>query len=165
MQVRYQAALRPEVEDYIAQLPLDRRKIDAGGRRGYRAAAVARRRFGLVFGLRDRVVVEAVARAADGEAFFVQQLADAADQQHFMVLVVAAVAAPLHRLELRELLLPVAEHVRLHPAQVAHFADGEVALGRDRRKLSFPAAWLHGAPSRPSPSASGWHGRSRRAAR
>src|SRR6185295_18681609 len=144
MQVRYQAALRPESENYIAQLSLDGRKVDAVRRRG---AAVAHRCVVLVFGLRDRVV-EAVARAADGEAFLVQQLAD---------------AAALHRLELRELLLPVTQHVRLHAAQLAHFADGEVALRRNRRQFSFPAAWLHGAPSRPSPSASGWHGRSRRA--
>src|SRR4249919_2087243 len=151
MQVRYQAALRPEGQDYIPQLPLDRRKIDAIDGRG---AAAAHRRFAFFLGRGDGVV-ETIARAADGEAFLVQQLADAADEEHFVMLVVAPVAAALHRLELRELLLPVAEHVRLHPAQVAHFTDGEVALGRDRRKLSFPAAWLHGAPSRPLPSASG----------
>src|SRR6185295_10960590 len=104
-------------------------------------------------------VVQAVARAADGEALFVEQLANTADEQHFVMLVVAAVAAPLHRLQLRELLLPIAKDVRLHPAEVADFADGEVALGGDRRKLSFPAAWLHGGLSRPWPSASGWRGR------
>jgi len=48
-----------------------------------------------------------------------------ADEQHFVVLVVAAVAAALHRLELCELLLPVAEHVRLHRAQIAYLPDGE----------------------------------------
>ena len=42
-------------------------------------------------------VAEAIARAADGEALFVQQRADAADQQHFVMLIVAAVATPLHR--------------------------------------------------------------------
>src|SRR5437762_73080 len=110
-------------------------------------------------------LVEAVARPADGEALFVEQLADAADEQHFVVLVIAPVAAPLHRLQLGELLLPVAQDVRLHPAQLAHLTDGEVALGGDRRKFSFPAALLHGAPSRRWPSVSGWRGRSRRDAR
>src|SRR4051812_29942130 len=147
MQVRYQAALRPEDKDYIPQLSLDRRKIDAvGGRR----AAIACGCFALFLDLRIGVV-ESVARAADGEAFFVQQLADTADQQHFMVLVIAPVAPALHWFQLRELLLPIAQDVRLHPAQVAHLTDGEVALGRDGREFSFPAAWLHGAPSRPLP--------------
>src|SRR2546426_396715 len=98
-------------------------------------------------------------------AFSVEQLADAADEQHFVVLVIAPVAASLHRLELGELLLPVAQDVRLHPAQLAHLTDGELALGGNRRKFSFPAALLHGAPSRPWPSVSGWRGRSRRDAR
>ena len=45
-------------------------------------------------------VRQAVARATDREALFVKQVADTTDQQHFVVLVVAPVAAPLHRLEL-----------------------------------------------------------------
>ena len=51
-----------------------------------------------------------------------------------MVLVIAAVAAALDRLELGEFLLPVAKDVRLHATQFADFADGEVALGRDGRQ-------------------------------
>src|SRR6185295_9555991 len=104
-------------------------------------------------------VVQAVARPADGEAFLVEQLADAPDQQHLVVLVIAPVAAALDRFQLRELLLPVAQDVRLHPAEIADFTDREVALGRDRRKINFPAAWLHGATSRPWLSVSGWRGR------
>src|SRR6185295_12414941 len=42
-------------------------------------------------------IVKAIARPADGEAFFVKQLADAPDEQDFVVLVVAAVAAALDR--------------------------------------------------------------------
>src|SRR6185295_11945430 len=131
MQVRYQAALRPEgwilplelVEDG-AEFALDRADVDAA--RGTFRAAAARGRFGPLL---VRVpVVEAVAGTADGEPFLVQELADAADQQHLVVLVVAAVAAPLHGLELSELLLPVSKHVRLHPAELAHLTDGEVAL-------------------------------------
>ena len=52
-------------------------------------------------------LLQLVARAADGEALVVQQVADAPDHQHLVVLVVAPVAAPLHGPELRELLLPV----------------------------------------------------------
>jgi len=76
-------------------------------------------------------VRQAVAGPADGEALVVQELAYAADQQHLMVLVVAPVAAPLHGLELREFLLPVAQHIRLDRAQPTHLADGEVAFGGD----------------------------------
>src|SRR3954469_4700949 len=138
MQVRYQAALRPENKDYIPQLSLDRRKIDAVcGRR----AAVAGGRFALLLGLRVRVV-EPVTSAADREAFFVQQLADAADEQDFVVLVIAPVAPALHRLQLRELVFQVRHDVRLPPARVAHLPDSEVAVGRDGREFSFPAAWL-----------------------
>ena len=115
---------------------------------GHRSAAVAPRRLALVLGMRDRVVVEAVARAADGEAFLVKQLADAADQEHFMVLVVASVAAPLDRPQLRELLFPVTEYVRFDAAQIAHFTDREVALGRDRRQLNRSFVALHGSSGR-----------------
>src|SRR5690606_31887473 len=47
---------------------------------------------------------------------------------------VAPVAAALHRPQLGELLLPVAQHVRLHAAEIAHLADGEVALGGNGRQ-------------------------------
>ena len=79
------------------------------------------------------VGLEPVARAVDRESLLVEEVADAPDQQHFVVLVVAPVAPPLHGLQLRELLLPVAQHVRLHRAQVADLADREIALGGDRR--------------------------------
>ena len=59
------------------------------------------------------VARERLARAADREALFVQQAADLADDQHVLALVVAAIAAALDGLQLRELLLPVAQHVRL----------------------------------------------------
>ena len=82
-----------------------------------------------------RPVVEPVPRTADREAFVVEQFADAPNEQDFVMLVVAAVAPPLDRLELREFLLPIAQHVRLDPAQLADFADREVAFRRDRRQL------------------------------
>src|SRR5579871_3793920 len=82
------------------------------------------------------VALQAVACAADGEALFVQQLADTPDEKNLVMLVVAPVAAALDRLQLGELLLPVAQHVRLDAAQVAHLTDGEVAFGRDGGKVS-----------------------------
>jgi hypothetical protein len=91
---------------------------------------------------------EAVARAVDGEALFVEQFADAADQQHLVVLVVAPVAAALDRLELREFLFPVAQDVRLDRAQFADFADREIALGRNRMAS---CAALSRLPSRATP--------------
>src|SRR5690606_37439359 len=72
-------------------------------------------------------------RSADREAFLVQQTPNLADDQHVLALIVAAVAAPLDGLQLRELLLPVSEHMRLHAAQIADFTDREVALTGDRR--------------------------------
>src|SRR6185295_13073843 len=74
------------------------------------------------------VAREALTSAADREAFFVQQASDLANDQHVLTLVVTAVAAALHRLQLREFLFPVAEHVRLHAAELAHFTNREIAL-------------------------------------
>src|SRR5690606_27901044 len=98
---------------------------------------------------------------ADGKALLVQQFADAADQQDFVMLVVAPVAAPLDRLELGEFLLPIAQDVRLHAAQFADLTDGEVPLCRDRRQVNADvlAAFRH-EPAPPGLSTSGWHGRS-----
>src|SRR4029077_1715475 len=105
-------------------------------------------------------LAQALARAADGEALFVQQAADAADHLHVVVLVVAAVAPALDRLELRELLLPVAQHVRLDRAQLADLANREVSLGGDRRQLGLRGSRIrHGSRLRPWPSTSGWRGR------
>jgi hypothetical protein len=111
-------------------------------------------------------LIEARARAAAGEPLLVEQFTDAANEKHFMVLVIAPVSAAFYRLELGELLLPIAQHVRLDPAQVADFTDGEVALCGDggQRRLTGAAAvgvaaGLHRNSFRPSPSVSGWHER------
>src|SRR4051812_44243972 len=146
MQVRYQAALRPEGADYSrgASASLvqgrgaglfagerinDRAKLLADLRHVDLAVAIALRSGATStlcgFGTRCLAalrihIIQAVARAADGEAFFVKQFADAADEQDFVMLVVAPVAAPLDGLELRELLLPIPEHVRFDAAQLAH---------------------------------------------
>ena len=51
--------------------------------------------------------LQLVACTADREALVVQQVADAADHQHLVVLVITAVATPLHGAQLREFLLPI----------------------------------------------------------
>jgi len=55
-------------------------------------------------GARRCVRPRACCRSADRVALLVKQLADAAHQQHFMMLVIAAVAPSLGWLQLRELL-------------------------------------------------------------
>ena len=45
-----------------------------------------------------------------------------------MVLVVAAIATPLHGAQLCKLLLPITEHMRFNTAQITHFTDGEIAF-------------------------------------
>ena len=79
------------------------------------------------------VAGEAVPCAANGKSLFIQQAADLPNDQHVLTLIIPAIAAALDGLELREFLLPVAQHMRLDPAQVADFTDGEIPLSRDRR--------------------------------
>src|SRR5690606_30497244 len=68
---------------------------------------------------------------ADGKPFFIQQAADLANHQYVVALVIAPVAPALYRLQLRKLLFPVAQDVRLDAAQLAHFTDGEITLPRN----------------------------------
>src|ERR1700679_3615607 len=98
------------------------------------------------------VARESIAGSADGKALFIKQASNLANDQHVLALIVAPVAAPLDRFELREFLLPVAQHVRLDAAQVAHFADGEVALPRNRRQIAIVAWFQHIARRAPSVS-------------
>ena len=51
-----------------------------------------------------------------------------------MVLVVPAIATPFHGAQLRELLLPITEHMRFDAAQVSHFTNGEISFCRDGRQ-------------------------------
>jgi hypothetical protein len=45
------------------------------------------------------------------------------------MLVIPAIAAAFDGPKLCELLLPISEHMRLDTAKLAHFTDGEIALG------------------------------------
>ncbi len=109
------------------------------------------------------VAGEPISRAANGEALFIQQAANLPNDQHVLALIVAAVAAPLDRLELRKFLLPIAQHMRLDAAQVADFADREVALPGDWRQLAI-VAWFQHMPRR-GPSIFDRGGTSRRGGR
>ena len=93
------------------------------------------------------VAGKAISGAADGKSLLIQEAADLANDQHVLALVVAAIAAPLHRFELREFLLPVAQYMGFDAAQIAHFADREVALSRDRRQFAI-VAWFQHMPRR-----------------
>ena len=103
------------------------------------------------------VALETVARAADREALLVEEAADLANDQHVLALVITAIAAPLHGLELRKLLFPITQYVRFDAAQVADFADREVALAGNRRQLAI-VAWFQHRPL-PEPSVFGQDGR------
>src|SRR6186997_1836105 len=97
-----------------------------------------------------------MARSVDRESLLVKQIPDSANQENFVVLVIAPVAAALDRLQLRELLLPISQHVRLDRTEVTHLADGEVPLGGDGWKLGLNSTVVrHGSRLRPWPSASG----------
>ena len=150
--MRYQAALRPDVANVIVTA---RRASAAQQLQDFfqfhphlLGDLVAQRRF-----LPGVVAIQAQARATDGVALLVQQAADLADHQHVVALVVAAVAAALGRLQAGEFGFPVAQHVRLDVAQLADLADGEVALGRDRREFAVAAGVKHGPAPRRLPPA------------
>jgi len=98
------------------------------------------------------VAREPIAGSADGKALFIEQAAYLANDQHILALIVAPVAAAFDRLELREFLLPIAQHMRLDAAQIAHLADREVALPRNRRQIAI-VAWFQHMPRR-APSVS-----------
>ncbi len=90
---------------------------------------------------------EPVARPSDGEALLVKKAANLANDQHVLPLVVAAIAATLDGLQLWKFLLPIAQHMRLDAAKIAHLADGEVALARYRREFAI-VAWFQHMPRR-----------------
>jgi len=90
---------------------------------------------------------EAISGAANGKSLLIQQAADLPNDQHVLSLVIAAIAAPLHRLELRKFLFPITQHMRLDAAQIAHFADREVAFSRDRGQFAI-VAWFQHMPQR-----------------
>ncbi len=168
MQVRYQAAPRPDRTFMIAEKAPENSA----------APQLAAKYFDQLFELEPHLVDELlalievylrviagqpVAGSADGESLLVKEAADLPDDEHVLPLVVTAIAPALDRLQLGEFLLPIAQHVRLDAAQIADLTDGEVALPRDRRQLAV-IAWFQHTPRR-EPLISGRAGRSPRDAR
>jgi len=100
---------------------------------------------------------EPIAGSANRKALFIQKAADLPNDQYVLALVVAAISAPLNRLELRKFLFPVTQNVRFDSAQIADLADREVPLTRDRRQFAV-IAWFQHMPL-PGPSVSGPAGR------
>src|SRR5882757_1990190 len=98
------------------------------------------------------VAGETIAGPANGKTLLVQQAANLPNDQHVLALIVAPIAAALDRLELWEFLLPIAKHVGFDAAQIAHFADGEIAFPRNRRQFAI-VAWFQHMPRR-APSVS-----------
>src|SRR5690606_29471607 len=104
----------------------------------------------------------ALTRTANRIALLVKQTANLADQQHVLPLIVTAVATPLHGLQLRKLLLPVTQHVRLDRTELADLANGEVAFARNGRQFVVMTWFQH--TLRPLLSVSAQAGTSRRVA-
>jgi len=73
-------------------------------------------------------MIQAAARSAYSKTVLIQQLSDASYKEYFVMLIIAPVSAPLNRLELGKFLLPITQHVRLHPAQIAYLTDSKVAF-------------------------------------
>jgi len=58
---------------------------------------------------------ELVTSSANGKPLDVKQASDLTDQHHVMTLIIPAISTAFDGLELRELLLPVAKNMGLHP--------------------------------------------------
>src|SRR5471032_1920636 len=113
MQVRYQAAPRPDRNlDNRSAAQYSQHFFQFQAHLSHDLLALADVGSGLV-------TAKLVARAADRKPLFIQQAANLTDDDHVLALVVASIAASLDGLELRELLLPIAQHVRFHTAQFA----------------------------------------------
>src|ERR1017187_1083002 len=56
---------------------------------------------------------EPIAGSANRKALFIQEAANLPNDQYVLALVIAAIATPLDRLELRKFLFPITKHVRL----------------------------------------------------
>jgi hypothetical protein len=74
--------------------------------------------------------------AADRIALAIQEAADALEQVDVVRAIVAAAAATLHRLDLREPRLPEAQHMLGDVELVSYLADGTECVGR---LLQMPA--------------------------
>src|ERR1017187_6778276 len=123
-------APRREQIQYLAQALAD--VLDFGGRlRGEWNRGLP------FFGF--RLGSQLLPRPPNREALFVEQLLDSQDAFHIPPAVHPLPGAAFHRLQLRELALPEAQHVGGQAAQGSHFPDAEIQLVRDENfiRLTF----------------------------
>jgi len=78
---------------------------------------------------------ELLTRATDREALLIEQTANLPHHNDIVPLVIAAITAPLDWIQLRELLFPISQHMRLDPAKLAHLTDRKIALTGDGRQI------------------------------
>src|SRR5262249_21749742 len=83
----------------------------------------------------DAVLLEDPLHAADGVALAVKQPANPLEKIDIVRPVIAAAAAPLHRLDLRETRFPEPQHVLGNVQVVSDFADGAECI---RRLVQMP---------------------------
>src|SRR5579862_1055468 len=122
MQVRYQAAPRPDRNgDNRSAAQYAQHFFELEPYLPYDLLALADVAAGFI-------AAELVARTANRESLLIQQAANLTDDDDILTLVVTAIAAPLDGFELRKLLLPVTQHVRLDAAQITNLTDRKVTL-------------------------------------
>ena len=122
MQVRYQAAPRPDRKRMIAQLgakDFESREDSAPQNLNqfleFQAHLVNQLLALIEIDLRI-ITRQPIAGSADGKALLIEQAANLPNDQYVLALIVAPVAAPFDRFELRKFLLPIAKHMRLDAA-------------------------------------------------
>ena len=95
------------------------------------------------------VTGQALTRTADRKALVIQQAPDLSNDQDVLALIIATIAASLYRFELRELLFPIPEYVRLNSTKIADFTYREIALTRYWRKFVVIPRFQHMLPLGP----------------
>src|SRR5258706_1398066 len=96
-----------------------------------------------------RVVArEAVPCAADGKPLFIQQAPYLPNDQHVLALIVPAVAPALGGPEVREILLPITQHMRVDAPPVPYFTHSEITPSPGRRPITNFSLGHHKPPTR-----------------
>ncbi len=145
MQVRYQAALRPDEPKIIyqnyrkskAQQRNNRIKLcsQSGKRKLRYLNRLYRLRRLMLDGGLFNLLTQAITCTANCEPLAIKKLANTAHQQDFVMLVITTISSPFHRLKLSEFLLPITKHMRLDATQLTHFTNREIAFSGDRWQL------------------------------
>src|SRR5687768_4313770 len=68
-----------------------------------------------------------------------------------MMLIISPISTAFDRFQLREFLLPIAQHMRLDATQFAHFTDCKVTLCRNRRRSAAKRCAFHAGFFQPLP--------------